>query len=195
LTKQTHKVLRKAYNKIVKGECIKMPGPSELDKKKTAVVILDYQINLLSSFPKETQTELLARVNKLLDIARDNKLPVFFTQRGAGKPEQEIDPRVVRKPGEVTLVKSKRAPFASTDIDERLKKLGIDTLVVTGLYTSSTVLSTMRCGTEIGYQFFVISDCCADLDMEVQEFLLKRVFYHTSTILDSKAFFELLAKS
>ena len=51
-------------------------------KKKTAVVILDYQINLLSSFAKETQTELLAWGNKLLYIARANKLPVFFTQRG-----------------------------------------------------------------------------------------------------------------
>ena len=172
-----------------------MPGPTKLDKKKTAVVILDYQINLLGSFPKETQTELIERTNKLTDIARKNNLPVYFTQRGAGKPELEIDPRVVRKPGEVTLVKEKRAPFASTDIDARLKKQGIDTLVITGLYTSSTVLSTMRCGTEIGYQFFVISDCCADLDMEMQEFLLKKVFYHTSTILDSKAFFELLAKS
>ena len=172
-----------------------MPGPTKLDKKKTAVVILDYQINLLGSFPKETQTELIGKTNKLTDIARKNNLPVFFTQRGAGKPELEIDPRVVRKSGEVMLVKEKRAPFASTDIDERLKRLGLNTLVVTGLYTSSTVLSTVRCGTEAGYQFFVISDCCADLDMDVQEFLLKRVFYHTSTILDSKAFFELLEKS
>ena len=172
-----------------------MPGPTKLDKKKTAVVILDYQINLLGSFPKETQTELIGRINKLTDIARKHNLPVFFTQRGAGKPELEIDPRVVRKSGEVTLVKEKRAPFASTDIDERLKRLGLNTLVVTGLYTSSTELSTVRCGTEAGYQFFVISDCCADIDMEVQEFLLKRVFYHTSTILDSKGFFELLEKS
>jgi len=178
-----------------KGECRKMPGPSKLDKKKTAVVILDYQINLLGSFPAELQTELLAGANKILAIARKNHLPVFFTQRGAGKPEQEIDPGLVRLPGEVTLVKEKRAPFASTNIDERLKKLGIDTLVVMGIHTSSTVLSTVRCGTEIGYQFFVISDCCNDLDMDVQEFLFKRVFHHTSTILDSKEFFELLAKS
>ena len=62
-----------------------MPGPSKLDKKKTAVVILDYQINLLGSFPKETQTELLSRVNHLLEIARKKNLPVFFTQRGCGK--------------------------------------------------------------------------------------------------------------
>jgi len=172
-----------------------MPGPSKLDKKKTAVVILDYQINLLGSFPKELQTELLTKVNKVLDTARRNNLPVLFTQRGEGKPELEIDPRLVRRPGEVTLVKEKRSPFASTNIDERLKKIGINTLVVMGLYTSSTVLSTMRCGTEIGYQFFVISDCCADLEMDVQEFLFKRLFHHTSTILNSKAFFELLEKS
>ena len=30
-----------------------MPGPSILDKKKTAVVILDYQINLIGSFQKK----------------------------------------------------------------------------------------------------------------------------------------------
>ncbi len=172
-----------------------MPGPSTLDKKKTAVVIMGYQVNLLNSFPKEFQTGLLSRANDVLNAARRNGLPVFFVQRREGTPELEIDSRLVRLPGEVTLTMKKRSPFASTNLDERLKKLGINTIVLMGIYTSSSVLTTVRWGTEIDYEYFVISDCCADIDAEVERFLFERVFYHTSTIIDSKAFFELLAKS
>jgi len=98
----------------------------ELDKRKQPL-LFGLSDKFIRFFPKETQTELIGRINKLTDIARKHNLPVFFTQRGAGKPELEIDPRVVLKSGEVTLVKEKRAPFASTDIDERLKRLSLNT--------------------------------------------------------------------
>jgi nicotinamidase-related amidase len=172
-----------------------MPGPSTLDKKKTAVVILGYQVNILNSFPKEFQTGLLSRANDVLNAARRNGLPVFFVQRREGTPELEIDPRLVRLPGEATLTMKKRSPFASTNLDERLKKLGINTIVLMGIHTSASVLTTVRWGTEIDYKFFIISDCCADLDEDVQKFLFDRVFYHTATVIDSKEFFEFLAKS
>ena len=172
-----------------------MPGPSTLDKKKTAIVIMDYQVGILNSFPKEFQTELLSRANKVLNITRQNGMPVFFVQRGEGTSEVEIDSRLIRLPGEAVLTKKKRSPFPSTNLDERLKKLGLNTIVLMGIHTSGSVLSTVRCGTEIDYEFFVISDCCADRDEDVQKFLFERVFYHNATVIDSKAFFELLKKS
>jgi len=172
-----------------------MPGPSTLIKKKTAVIAMDYQIDMLGAFPADFQTQLIARVNNVLNKARQAGLPVIFIRRGEGTPAQEIDPRVIRQPQEIVLTKRKRAPFASTDIIERLKKLGVDTLVLMGIHTSGDILSTVRCGTEIDLKFYVISDCCADRDQDVAEYLLEKVFYHTATILDSKAFFELLNKS
>ncbi len=172
-----------------------MPGPTTLDKKKTAVLVMDFQIDILKGFPSEFQSALIMRTNKLMDTARQYGLPIIFTQRKEGTQEAELDARLIRKPGEVVLTKRKRAPFASTDIDERLKKLGVTTIIVMGIHTSSTVLSTVRCGSEIDYKFFIVSDCCADRDEDVQAFLFEKVFYHTSTVLYSKALFELLAKS
>ena len=172
-----------------------MPGPSILDKKKTAVVIIGYQLNVLNLFPKEFQTGLLSRSNSVLNAARKNGMPVFFVQRREGTPELEIDPRLVRLPGEVTLTMKKRSPFASTNLDMRLKKLGISTIVLMGIHTSASVLTTVRWGTEIDYKFFIISDCCTDIDAEVEKFLFDKILYHTATIIDSKTFFELLLKS
>jgi len=171
-----------------------MPGPSSLDKKKTAVIAMDYQIDMLGAFPVEFQTKLVSSVNKVLDKARQSGLPVIFILRGAGAPAPEIDPRIVRRPQEVILTKRKRAPFASTDIVERLKKLGVDIIVLMGIHTSGDILSTVRCGTEIDLKFYVISDCCADRDQDVAQYLLEKVFYHTTTVIDSSTFFELLAK-
>jgi nicotinamidase-related amidase len=178
-----------------RGENDKMPGPSILDKKKTAVVIIGYQLNVLNLFPVEFQTALLSRADNVLNAARQNGMPVFFVQRREGTPELEIDSRLVRLPEEITLTMKKRSPFASTNLDERLKKLGINTIVLMGIHTSASVLTTVRWGTEIDYKFFIISDCCADLDADVQNFLFAKVFYHTATVIDSKAFFELLLKS
>jgi len=38
-----------------------MPGPSTLIKKKTAVIAMDYQIDMLGAFPADFQTQLTAR--------------------------------------------------------------------------------------------------------------------------------------
>jgi nicotinamidase-related amidase len=172
-----------------------MPGPSTLEKKKTVVVAMDYQLDTLGAFPPEFQSGLIARANKVLTTARKAGLPIIFVLKGAGTTAPEIDPRLSRQAQEAVLIKKKHAPFASTDIDARLKKLGIDTIVLMGIHTGGDILSTVRCGTEIDYKFFVISDCCADRDQDVAQYLFEKVFYHTSTVMDSKAFFELLAKS
>jgi nicotinamidase-related amidase len=122
-------------------------------------------------------------------------MPVFFTHKGNGEPEFEIDPRIVIKPGEVVLTKKRATPFASTDIDARLKKLGKDTIVLMGIHTSSCVLSTVRWAVEWDYNIWVLKDCCTDREDALQQILYDKVFHHNSTVVDSKDFFELVAKS
>jgi nicotinamidase-related amidase len=45
------------------------------------------------------------------------------------------------------------------------------------------------------YQMFVLSDCCAERDDEVQRVLMGKVLTHKTTVLTAKGFLELLAKS
>jgi nicotinamidase-related amidase len=172
-----------------------MPGPKTIDKKKAAFIVMDFQVKILNSFPPEFHRKLIANVNKATEFARKEGMPVFFVHKGNGEPEFDIDPRIVIKPGEVVLTKKMATPFASTDIDARLKKLDKDTIVVMGIHTSSCVLSTVRWAVELGYNIWVLKDCCTDCEYDLQQILYDKVFHHNSTVLDSRDFFELVAKS
>ena len=76
-----------------------------------------------------------------------------------------------------------------------MKKRGIYTLVIFGVYTGGAVLSTVKWAAEMDYKMFVLSDCCAERDEEVQRVLMEKVLTHKTTVLTVNGFLELLAKS
>jgi nicotinamidase-related amidase len=165
-----------------------------IDKKKTTVLIMDYQYRQLSNFPEAFQKEIIARANKVLDRARQEKLPIIFVevQRGQRTPETELHKDILPKAGEPLLTKNKVGPFTSTDLDERLKKLGTKTLIILGIRTSGCVLTTVRCAADMDYQLIVLSDCCADADEELQRVLMGKVIPWQAKVITSGEFFQAL---
>jgi nicotinamidase-related amidase len=165
-----------------------------INRSKTAVIIMDYQIRILDSLPKERISGLLQQANKVLAKARQKGVPVIYVevQRGDRTPEMEIHPEIKPKPGETVLTKRRVAPFSTTNLDEILKKQGIDTLVLMGVSTSGCVLSTVRWASDIDYQLIVLSDCCADRDDEVQRVLMEKVFARMTKVVTSQEFMEAL---
>jgi nicotinamidase-related amidase len=169
--------------------------PASFVKSKTAVVVIDYQPKTLGFFSKEFQNDIIARANKVLSAVRQKGIPVFFVNKGEGTPDVEIHPQIIRQPQDVVLIKKNSGAFSTTNLDERMKKLGIDTLVIMGIFTSGAVMSTLRWGADINYKLYLISDCCMDRDPELHKVLLEKVFYHQSTVIPAKGFLELLEKS
>ena len=165
-----------------------------INRSKTAVIIMDYQIRILDSLPKERLSGLLQRANRVLAKARQKGVPVIYVevQRGERTPEMEIHPDIKPQPGETVLTKRRVAPFSTTNLDEILKKQGIDTLVLMGVATSGCVLSTVRWAYDIDYQLIVLSDCCADRDDEVQRILMEKVFARMTKVVTSQDFMEAL---
>ena len=66
------------------------------------------------------------------------KLPVLNELR-PGSPLVEIDPRIAPAEGEAVIVKHYPSAFFGTDLAERLRREGVDTLYLTGLTTSGCV--------------------------------------------------------
>ncbi len=54
-----------------------------------------------------------------------------------------VDDRVAPEPGDNVARKTRVSAFARTDLDEWLRDLGIDTLILAGISTSGVVLSTV----------------------------------------------------
>jgi nicotinamidase-related amidase len=69
-----------------------------INRNKTAVIIMDYQIRILDSLPKEHLKGLLQRANTVLAKARQKGVTVIYVevQRGDRTPEMEIHPDIKR---------------------------------------------------------------------------------------------------
>ena len=167
-----------------------------LNPGKTAVLIMDYQNRQLSSLSNSLQEEILARANTVLTKARQKGIPVIYIEvvRGERTPENQIHPGITPPPGELVLTKSRVGPYSTTNLDEVLKKQGIDTLVLLGIRTSGCVLSTVRWAADIDYRLIVLSDCCADPDEEMHQMLMNKIlpWHGMATIVPSREFMQAL---
>ncbi len=164
------------------------------DRNKTVILIMDYQNRQLSYFLDVFRDELLAKANTVLAKARRKGVPVIYVEvrRGERTPKTEIHPAVTPQSGEIVVTKSRVGPFSTTNLDEILRKQGIETLVLMGISTSGCVLSTVRWAADIDYQLIVLSDCCADQDDEVQQVLMGKVFPRQASVVTSQEFLQAL---
>ena len=181
------------------------------DKDRTAVVIMDYQNDIVSTIPQEKLGPLLQRAQKVLNRAREAGIPVIYvvvrfrdgypevsplnktfggmSQSGLvreGTPGAEIHPEVAPRVGEVVVTKRRVGAFSTTELATVLRAKGIDTLVLLGIVTSGCVLTTVRWGADEDYSLIVLSDGCTDWDEEVHSLLMEKVFPRQATVVTAQ---------
>jgi nicotinamidase-related amidase len=180
-----------------------------LDAKKTALLVMDFQADVLARFG-EKMAAAIERTATLLMAARGVKLPVVYVCVGfrPGYPElnprnatfaavastgrfvvttpgADIVPALKPEPGDVVVIKHRVSAFAATDLDLVLRAKGVEALILTGIATSGVVLSTLRHAADADYQLYVAKDCCADMDDEVHRVLTEKVFIRQSTVANA----------
>ncbi len=182
---------------------------------KTAVLIMDYQNDILGMIPKDALTALVDRAGTVLKEARKAKVAIIYVavRFRQGYPEvnlqnklfsslkesgrllegtvgAEIDSRVAPQPGDIVVTKRRVGAFSTTDLETILRSNNINKLVLFGISTSGVVLSTVRWAADMDYSLVVVSDLCADRDPAVNQVLLDRVFPWQATVVTSKEFLE-----
>lgn len=100
-----------------------------------------------------------------------------------GTPGTQIDPRVAAAEGELVVRKRRVGALSTTDLDERLRRRGIDTLILCGIATSGVVLSTVRDAADRDYRLFVLEDGCFDADPEVHRVLTQKVIPRQAAVV------------
>lgn len=79
----------------------------------------------------------------------------------AGEEDAEIVMEVAPRGGEIVLSKVAASAFNGSDLDFLLRRLGKDTLIITGLVTATCVEGTVRGAADRGFKVFLIDDACA----------------------------------
>ena len=84
-------------------------------------------------------------------------------------------------------------PLPATNLESVLRAQQVTSLVLLGIATSGVVLSTVRWAADADYELIVIEDGCADADEEVQRVLMHKVFPRQATVVQAQEFLQALA--
>ena len=196
-----------------------MADTLQIDRGRTAVLIMDYQNEIVSNFAAQ-QPGLLARAATVLAAAREAGLPVIYVVvrfrpgypevsprnklfggiREAGRLQEgaegaEIHPQVAPQAGDVVVTKRRVGAFATTDLETILRARDVSTLLLFGIATSGVVLSTVRWAADADYAMVVVADCCADGDDEVHRVLTEKVYPRMAAVVDAEAVIAALRQS
>jgi nicotinamidase-related amidase len=91
----------------------------------------------------------------------------------AGSRESEILDEIKPLPNEIVITKGASGVFNATAIDQILRNLGIDTLIMTGVVTNYCVETAVRDAGDRGYNVILVSDACAAMSEEHQRLALE----------------------
>jgi nicotinamidase-related amidase len=196
----------------------------ELDPARTAVLAMDLQnAFLLPASPLAARggLSLLPAFNRLFAAARQAGVPVIFTAtvhdpeeppnrmddlfpsrrkaRGLerGTAAQQIHTEVERRDDDLLVEKSRYSAFWRTDLDTTLRRMGVDTLVIGGVWSNVCVEATARDAFFREYKVVYLADCTATGDIpdrgfgtvsaaEAQRTTLADIAFHIGEVADSR---------
>ena len=155
-----------------------MVAPMEIVMGK-ALVVIDVQKGMWGhpDYPPYDGEGVVQRIAGLIARARAHGAPVFYVQHHAldeprhplmpGKPGFPFHDALAPQPGDDVTVKHRSSAFHGTDFDAKLKRAGIDHLVVTGMQSEYCVDSAVRGAYERGYAVTLVADAHSTGDTRV----------------------------
>jgi nicotinamidase-related amidase len=144
----------------------------------TALVLVDIQNDYFprGSMALEGMDAAAANAAKLLAAFREQRFPVFHVRHlsvrpGAtffvpGTPGAEIHASVRPAAGEPVVEKNFPNSFRGTDLLERLRAAGADTVVIAGAMSHMCIDATTRAAFDLGFKCTVAEDACATRALE-----------------------------
>jgi nicotinamidase-related amidase len=130
---------------------------------KPALLVIDIQNAFLPMMQPEGQKQGLWAMNELMKDFRRKGFPViriYHTSPGYGpKPgtkEFEFSEAVEIADSDIVIQKNHGNAFKKTDLQKKLKELGVNTLFLSGLSGTGCVLATYFGAYDLDYQVFLI---------------------------------------
>lgn len=137
--------------------------------KNAALIVIDVQQAFNNpSWGHRNNPQAEANVARLLAGWRDSGRPLFHIHHKSRSPqglfrEQGfiVKPEAAPLAGEPVIYKHVNSSFIGTDLEQRLRDAGIDTVVICGLTTDHCVSTTTRMAGNFGFETFIVEDATA----------------------------------
>jgi nicotinamidase-related amidase len=175
----------------------------------TALIVIDLQKGIVGLPTIHPIEPVIEKSRSLADAFREHGLPVVLVNvagtapgrteqpgRAAAFPEGWTDlvPELGRQPNDITVTKYSWGAFPTTDLEARLKALGVTQVVVTGVATGTGVEATARQAFEAGFNVSLAIDAMTDTREEAHAYSIAKVFPRLGETGSTQDVLDLLAR-
>jgi nicotinamidase-related amidase len=142
---------------------------------RPALVVVDVQKGLDDpKLGRRSNPDTEKNIAELLAGWRALGLPVFHIRHFSREPGSPLNPEeggdvrfkdeAAPLSGEAVIEKRVNSAFIGTNLEERLRRTGIEKIYICGLTTNHCVETTTRMAGNLGFETFLVSDACATFD-------------------------------
>jgi len=134
----------------------------------TALLVVDVQKDVVAK--AHHRDDVIANIKKLIDRARDRRIPVVWVQHADGNIVRGSDgwqyvSELQRLESEPLVHKSYGDSFEDTTLESELARMGVGRLVVTGAQTDACIRATLHGAFTRGYDTVLVSDAHTTEDL------------------------------
>jgi nicotinamidase-related amidase len=142
---------------------------------KPALLIIDVQNRFfkISQACADSLNSAIEYINPAIGLFRKRNLPIFVIHHKSEEenlvpdtPDFEMSGRLKLEPQDPHVIKTYGNSFAKTGLAEKLKELGVDTVIVTGFCAEYCVLSTYRGAEELDFKPIILRGAIASDNAE-----------------------------
>ncbi|MGO4307218.1 isochorismatase family protein [Cupriavidus sp. RAF12] len=175
----------------------------------TALIVIDLQKGILALPTAHPTDAIVANAARLAEGFRQHGLPVVLVNvagRAPGRTEQsargstappadwtELSPALNRQPTDHLVTKHTWGAFRNTELESRLKGLGVTQVVVVGVATSIGVESTAREAHSLGLHVTLATDAMTDMNPDAHANSIAHIFPRLGETGTTQAILDLLA--
>ncbi|MEM2963653.1 MAG: isochorismatase family cysteine hydrolase [Candidatus Anstonellales archaeon] len=152
-----------------------------------AIIIIDMLNDFVTGSLKcDRAQRIVPNIQKLVQYARSAGIPIIYTNDAhypqidhefsvwgphaiAGSVGAQVIPQIAPKKGDYVIPKRRYSGFFGTELDELLRELKVDEVVLCGLHTHICVRHTAADAFFRGYKITVPQDCVESFSQEDHE--------------------------
>ena len=147
---------------------------------KAALLVIDILNDFfgISQVCADSLKSAVEYVNAAISLFKRKNLPVAVIQHKdeekdlvPGKPGFDVPESVKIEPGDLRIVKAYGNSFKKTGLTEKLKELGVDTVVITGFCAEQCVLSTYKGAEDLDLKPIILKGGIASVNLEHVRFV------------------------